>query len=246
MMKISAVIIDDELVAREVLKKYLIKYCPQIELIGEAENIHEAVPLILNQKPELVFLDVEMPYGNAFDVLDATKAHHFETIFITAFSEYSLQALNMSAAYYILKPIDIQELMNAVDKVQKVIQQQHRFNRNQVLLDNIKQSSDKQQIILPTQNGFDVMRLNNIIHIQADGNFTQIYAADGSKKMVCRFLKYFEELLGHPFVRIHRSHIINIHYLKSYHKGKGGYVIMENGTEIEVSVSYKERLLNCF
>ncbi|MFV0531451.1 MAG: LytR/AlgR family response regulator transcription factor [Flavobacteriales bacterium] len=245
-MKIKSVIVDDEAIAREVLKKYLIKYCPQIELLGEAENIHDAVPLILDQKPQLVFLDVEMPYGNAFDILEATKSHTFETIFITAFSEYSLQALNMSATYYILKPIDIQELVTAIDKVQKIIQNQPYSNRNQVLLENLKQSPEKQQIILPTQQGFDVMKLRDIMYIQADGNFTQIYAANGDKKMVCRFLKYFEELLSHPFIRIHRSHIINIHYLKSYHKGKGGYVVMENGAEIEVSVSYKERLLNCF
>ncbi len=245
-MKIHAVIVDDEAIARDVLKKYLTKYCPQIELIGEAQNIHEAVPLILEEKPQLVFLDVEMPYGNAFDVLEATQSHSFETIFITAFSEYSLKALNMSATYYILKPIDIQELIKAVIKVQEVIQKQHYFNRNQILLENLKESPEKQQIILPTQQGFDVMKLHDIMHIQADGNFTQVYSVKGDKKMVCRFLKYFEELLHYPFIRIHRSHIINLHYVQSYHKGKGGYVTLKNGTEIEVSPSYKDDFLSGF
>lgn len=116
-MKIKAVIVDDEIIAREVLRSYLTKYCPQVEILGEAENIREAVPLITEKQPQLVFLDVEMPFGNAFDVLEATKDQAYETIFVTAFSQYSLQALNKSASYYILKPIDIQELILAVNKV---------------------------------------------------------------------------------------------------------------------------------
>jgi two-component system, LytTR family, response regulator len=104
-MQIKSVIIEDESAAREVLKTYLTKYCPQVQLVGEAQNIKEAVPLIENTQPQLVFLDVEMPYGNAFDVLEACKAYQFETIFVTAFSEYALKALNTSAAYYLLKPI---------------------------------------------------------------------------------------------------------------------------------------------
>lgn len=109
-MKITAVIIDDEKIARDVLRNYLTKYCPQVEILGEAENIKEAVPLIAEKLPQLVFLDVEMPFGNAFDVLEATKDFQYETIFITAFSQYSLQALNKSASYYILKPIDFRSL----------------------------------------------------------------------------------------------------------------------------------------
>ena len=107
---------EDERAAREVLKNYLSKYCPQVEVVGEAQNIKEAVPLLHEIRPQLVFLDVEMPFGNAFDVLEACKDLHFETIFVTAFSEYSLKALNQSAAYYLLKPISIEELIVAVNK----------------------------------------------------------------------------------------------------------------------------------
>jgi two-component system LytT family response regulator len=131
--KIKSIIVEDEKAAREVLKNYLQKYCPQVEILGEAENINEAVPLIKSVEPQLVFLDVEMPFGNAFDVLDACKEMHFETIFVTAFSEYSLQALNQSAAYYLLKPISIEELIVAVNKVQQVILNQEVFNRNKIL-----------------------------------------------------------------------------------------------------------------
>lgn len=243
-MKISAVIIDDEKIARDVLRNYLTKYCPQVEILGEAENIKEAVPLIAQKLPQLVFLDVEMPFGNAFDVLEATSEFSYETIFITAFSQYSLQALNKSASYYILKPIDIQELILAVNKVAESLENKESFNRNKILLQNLKLKPEKQQLILPTLQGFDVVKTEDILRLQADGNFTQVYLNDGSKKMVCRFLKHFDELLEIPFVRVHRSHIINSNFVKSYHKN--GEIILKDGTEIEVSGTYKEGFLALF
>lgn len=243
-MKIKAIIVDDELTARKVLRNYVEKYCPQVEILGEAENIKEAVPLIADIRPDLVFLDVEMPYGNAFDVLEATRDFQYDTIFITAFSEYSLKALNLSASYYILKPIDIQELITAVNKVAETLQSKEELNRNRILLDNLKQKPEKQQIILPTVQGFDVVKIDDIMRLQADGNFTHLFLQDGSKKMVCRFLKYFDELLDYPLIRVHRSHIINSRYVQSYHKN--GEIVLTDGTEIEVSASYKEAFLKLF
>ena len=243
-MKITAVIVDDEQIARNVLRNYLEKYCVHVEILGEAENINEAVPLIEKTKPQLVFLDVEMPFGNAFDVLEATKHCPYETIFITAFSEYSLKALNLSASYYILKPIDIQELILAVSKVTETLQHKEELNRNRILLENLQKKPEKQQIILPTAQGFDVVKIAEIVRLQADGNFTQIYLQDGSKKMVCRFLKFFDELLDFPLVRVHRSHIVNFNFVKSYHKN--GEIVLNDGTEIEVSSSYKEQFLKLF
>ena len=243
-MKISAVIIDDEKIARDVLRNYLTKYCPQVEILGEAENIKEAVPLIAEKLPQLVFLDVEMPFGNAFDVLEATSKFSYETIFITAFSQYSLQALNKSASYYILKPIDIQELILAVNKVAESLEKKESFNRNKILLENLKLQPEKQQLILPTLQGFDVVKTENIVRLQADGNFTQVYLIDGTKKMVCRFLKHFDDLLESPFVRVHRSHIVNTTFVKSYHKN--GEILLHDGAEIEVSVTYKDSFLGLF
>jgi len=243
-MKIKSVIVDDEKIAREVLSNYLTKYCPQIEILGEAENIKDAVPLIAEMQPQLVFLDVEMPFGNAFDVLEATKEFSYETIFITAFSQYSLQALNKSASYYILKPIDIQELILAVNKAAESIQNKEELNRNKILLENLKLKPEKQQLILPTLQGFDVVKTEDIVRLQADGNFTQVYLTDGSKKMVCRFLKHFDDLLESPFVRVHRSHIINTHFVKSYHKS--GTATLSDNSEIEVSGSFKEQFLKVF
>lgn len=242
-MKIKAVIVDDELIAREVLENYLKKYCPVVEVIGQAQHIKEAVPMLQSLQPQLVFLDVEMPYGNAFDVLEACQDQQFETIFITAYSEYSLRALNMSAAYYILKPIDITELISAVNKVQLSILKTEDFNRTQILLQNLKLQPEKQQIILPTLQGFDVIKTENIIKLQANGNFTDVYLADGSCKMICKFLKHFDELLSVPFIRIHRSFIVNTRFIKSYSKSAGGFVTLLDGSEIEVSATHKEQLL---
>lgn len=245
--KIKSVIIEDESAAREVLRSYLQKCCPQVEVLGEAQDSKEAVELIHQVQPQLVFLDVEMPFGNAFDVLEACKDLHFETIFVTAFSEYSLKALNQSAAYYLLKPVSIEELILAVNKVQEQLNRQEIFNRNKIIVDNFKESQvEKQQIILPTMEGFEVVKAGDIVRLQGNGNFTNAYLSDGTKRMVCRFLKHFEEILPFPFLRIHKSHIINMNFVKAYHKGAGGCVVLQDGSEVEVSTSYKSSFLDKF
>lgn len=247
MQKIRSVIVEDELAAREVLKNYLSKYCPQVEVIGEAQHIKEAVPLLHELGPQLVFLDVEMPFGNAFDVLEACKDLQFETIFVTAFSEYSLKALNQSAAYYLLKPISIEELILAVNKVQLQLLNQEIFNRNRIIVENFREPNpERQKVILPTLEGFEVAKMEEIVRLRGNGNFTDIYLQDGSKKMVCRFLKHFSEILPFPFLRVHKSHIINVNFVKSYHKGAGGYVTLFDGSEVEISPTYKEEFLKNF
>ena len=245
MKKIKSVIVEDELAAREVLKNYLSKYCPQVEVIGEAQNIKEAVPMLHELQPELVFLDVEMPFGNAFDVLEACKELQFETIFVTAFSEYSLKALNQSAAYYLLKPISIEELIIAVNKVHEHLMNHEIFNRNKIIVENFRETKpEKQQVILPTLEGFEVVKMEEIVRLRGNGNFTDIYLSNGNKKMVCRFLKHFAEILPHPFVRVHKSHIINSNCVKSYNKG--GTLTLNDGSEIEVSPTYKDDFLKGF
>lgn len=244
MEKIKSVIVEDEVAAREVLRSYIAKYCPQIELVGEAHNCTEAISLLHEMKPQLVFLDVEMPFGNAFDVLEGCKDLNFETIFVTAFSEYSLKALNQSAAYYLLKPIGIEELITAVNKVHEHILKNELFDRNRIIVENFKEEHpEKRRVILPTLSGFELVRQEDIVRLQGNGNFTDIYLIGGTRKMVCRFLKHFSEILSYPFIRIHKSHIVNTRFIVSYHKASGGYVTMEDGTELEISPAYKEEFL---
>lgn len=243
--KIRSVIVEDEAAAREVLRSYLTKYCPQVEIVGEAQNSREAIPLLHELEPQLVFLDVEMPFGNAFDVLEACGDLTFETIFVTAFSEYSLRALNQSAAYYLLKPISIEELIVAVNKVQQEVINKELFNRNKVIVENFREPKpEKQQVILPTMEGFEIVKMEEIVRLKGNGNFTDLYLINGTKKMACRFLKHFSDMLPLPFIRVHKSHIVNLNFIKRYNKG--GYITLEDGAEVEISPTYKEDFLRNF
>lgn len=246
-MKITTVIVEDETSAREALKAYLARYCPQVEVIGEAADAKQAVSLLHELKPQLVFLDVELPFGNAFDILEGCKDLYFETIFVTAFSEYSLQALNQSAAYYLLKPLSIEELVIAVNKVHQHVLNREIFDRNKIVVENFRESQpQKRQVILPTLEGFEVLKMDEIVRLQGNGNFTDVYLTGGRKKMACRFLKHYHEILPPPFLRVHKSHIININYVSSYHKSQGGYVVLNDNTEIQVSANYKDDFLAWF
>jgi len=243
--RIRSVIVEDESAAREALKNYLSRYCPRIEVIGEAQNGREAIPLLHELRPQLVFLDVEMPFGNAFDVLEGCQDLQFETIFVTAFSEYSLRALNQSAAYYLLKPVSIEELILAVNKVQMHIDRNEVINRNEIIVRNYREPENR-QIILPTTEGFEVVKSDDIVRLRGNGNFTDIHMSDGSKRMVCRFLKHFDEMLTTPFVRVHKSHIINTQYVRAYHRSAGGYVTFADGAEVPISPDRKEEFLRGF
>lgn len=245
LQKIKTIIVEDESAARKALLSYVEKYCPQLEIIGEAANGKEGIEIIRALQPQLVFLDVEMPFANAFDVLDACKDLNFQTIFVTAFTEYAIQALNMSAAYYLLKPVAIEDLILAVNKVSVAIQAEQQFNHNRFVVHNLQHQAE-QQLVLPTMEGFDVIPLKEVVRLRGNGNFTNVYTAEGKEFMVCRFLKHFETVLPGHFLRIHRSHIVNTHFIKSYHKGAGGYLTLTDGMELEVSGSYKDSLLQHF
>jgi two-component system LytT family response regulator len=246
-MKIKSVIVEDELSAREALKSYLGKYCPQIEVVGEAADARQAAELLHELKPRLVFLDVELPFGNAFDILESCRDLYFETIFVTAFSEYSLRALNQSAAYYLLKPLSIEELIIAVNKVQEHVMKNEFFDRNKVVVENFREKQpEKRQVILPTIEGFEVIKMEDIVRLQGNGNFTDIFLKNGTKKMACRFLKHYSEILPHPFIRVHKSHIINLDYVVSFNRSLGGYVVLHDKKEVYISPGYKEEFLRWF
>ena len=238
--RLQALIADDETACRETLIHYLQKYCPQVECIGEASDVPNCVAQIQQLKPDLVFLDVEMPFGNAFDVLEQTAGIPFQTIFVTAFSEYALRALNSSAAYYLLKPLNINELIKAVEKVQ---QAPHTLSDLSVLRDNLGPGGLK-KLLIPTLQGAEVLKLDEVLRFSGNGNYTDIYLRDGRKKTVSRVLRYFDELLeGQGFMRVHKSHLVRLGAVQAWHRGKGGYAVLEDGSEIEVSPSKKDLLL---
>lgn len=242
-MKIRAIIVEDEAVSRDILRNYLGKYCPNVELLGEASNINEAYKLIQQHELDLVFLDVEMPFGNAFDLLEKVEDRRFETVFVTAYDHYAIEALNSHASYYLLKPISIDELIKAVNHVSEIKNRENDL-QNKILSPKVASITGK--ITIPQQDGFEVLDINDIVFCKADDNYTEIHLAN-SKKLVSKTLKYFELALSeYPFARIHKSYLVNVNEIVKYKKGKGGSVVVSNGKEILVSSSKKGTLLSYF
>ncbi|MEL6671565.1 MAG: LytTR family DNA-binding domain-containing protein [Bacteroidota bacterium] len=243
-----AIIVEDELASRETLQAYLSKYCEDVEVIAEAATAQDGIAAIHQHRPDLVFLDVEMPFGNAFDLLEGVDKIDFEVIFVTAYSQYAMQALNCSAAYYLLKPLDIDELVSAVEKVKARLAAQEESVHTRVLLDNIKLvNRQRQKVVLPVLDGFEVVQVQDIVRCQAQGNFTDFIMAEGKKRMICRTLKFYEEVLTPlGFARVHKSHLVNLDYVVGYKKGKGGQLALKNGDVVDVSPARKQQLLDYF
>jgi two-component system LytT family response regulator len=242
------IIIDDEKAARTVLHNYLHRYCPEVAIVAEAANIKEGKAAIEEHKPDFIFLDVEMPYGNAFDLLEQFDSIDFEVIFVTAFDHYAIRALNLSAAWYLLKPVDIEELVQAVSKVKQQLEQQESPRLAQLLSENLKQQRvEQQRMALPLLDGFEVVTISDIMYGTANGNFTDLFLKDGTKKMVCRPLRFFEEnLASHRFLRIHKSSLVNLSCVTRYKRGKGGQLFLANGTVLDVSAGRKAAFLERF
>ena len=242
-MKLKAVIVEDESSSREILRNYLAKYCKTVDVLGEAASVKEAIKILAQTKPDLVFLDVEMPFGNAFDLLDQLPDRSFDTVFVTAYNSYALEALNNHAAYYLMKPINIDELIKAVSYVTEIKEKEN------ILEDRIlksKMNSAEGKITLPQQDGFQVLNVSDILYCKADDNYTEIYL-ENKKLLVSKTLKYFEEALAeYAFTRIHKSYLVNVNEVIKYRKGKGGSVIVSNGKELLVSASKKRQLLSYF
>ena len=243
-MKLNAIIVEDEETSRDILRNYLKKYCPNVAILGEASNVDEAIVLIRNNNLDLVFLDVEMPYGNAFDLLDKVGDRTFETVFVTAYNHYAMEALNAHASYYLMKPISIDELIKAVDYVTEIKTKENAL-QDEVLIP--KTNSVNGKITIPQQNGFEVLNTADILYCKADDNYTEIYLNNNKKKLVSKTLKYFEEALnGANFARVHKSYLVNVNEVVKYMKGKGGSLVLSSGKEIMVSASKKSDLLSYF
>ncbi len=242
-MPLPSIIVEDEANSREILRNYLTKYCPDVRLVGEAASIEEAKGLLGKHAVDLVFLDVEMPFGTGFDFLDQLPERTFETVFVTAYNQYAIDALNNHAAYYLMKPINIDELIKAVDYVKEIRQKEDELE-DRVLMPKLNKVEGK--ITLPQQDGFQVLNVSDILFCKADDNYTEIYL-ENKKILVSKTLKYFEEALSaFPFARIHKSYLVNVNEVVKYKKGKGGSVIVSNGKELLVSAAKKKELLAYF
>lgn len=243
---IKAVIIDDESSNRELLRIMLRDFCPEILLVGEADSLESGKKIISEQNPALVFLDIEMPSGSGFDLLRKIPNRNFDVIFITAYNQYGLLAFKFSATDYILKPIDPNELSSAVEKaITKQAEKNDPIDHLLVLLENIgKQGEPPKKIMIPDQNGFVLAEMKEIIRFTTEGSYTVVNLLGGKKIITSRALGVFEEMVAqHHFFRIHHSHLINLNFVEKYNKGRGGFVVMVDGAELEVSRRKKDDFL---
>lgn len=244
MSRIKSIVVDDEQESRETLLHFLSKYCPDVEIVGQADSVNEAVEIIRGTSPELVFLDVNMPIENGFKLFEKISDINFYTVFVTAYDQYAVQAFKHHAVDYLLKPIVIHELMITVNRVAKLLEDKNRIQQLSALLQYIKTPVEQTKIALPTLEGLVYVHTMDIVRLQADDNYTSLYFKGGKKMLVSHTLAYFEEALKEQgFVRIHHQHLINLQHVEKYIRGRGGYIIMSDGTSLQVSQRKKDEFL---
>ena len=247
MKAIRTIIVDDEKGARESLAKMAEKYCPHIEVIAKADSMKTAYEAINELNPDLVFLDIEMPNGNAFDLLEKFKEIDFEIIFTTAYDHYAIKAIKFSAIDYILKPIDPEELVQAVNRLENKVGQKELLNKKfTALLSNLKPENKIKKVAVIEGDGIMFVNISEIIRCEAANNFALFILTDKREVVGTRSLSEYEQLLSEEnFMRVHRAHLINLNHIKKFKqiKGEGGTVIMIDDSKVDVSRRSKQELL---
>ncbi|PQJ11047.1 DNA-binding response regulator [Flavipsychrobacter stenotrophus] len=241
---IQALIVEDEQYSRDILEGLLSKYSPQVEILDYACDANEAVEKIEALNPELVFMDIELPYGNAFDILARLKDISFHIVFTTAYDEYILKALKAGATDYLLKPLDHAELTETIARVEKKIGEKKKYANIEQLLAAFSKQFNTNTLALPTMDGYNFIKFEDIIRVEADGNYCKIFCLNKQSYTVTRQIHEIEEKLpAVAFSRIHNSHIVNVGFVREYIKGRGGYVIMSDGSQVDVSNRRKDQFL---
>ncbi len=245
---LRTIIVDDEVKNIKLLKVLLRDYCPQVEVIGEAGNVEDAQSLIIRSKPDLLFIDIVMPYGNAFDLLNKLMPIDFDVVFVTAYDNFAIKAIKYSALDYLLKPVNIEELQNVVQKA--IVKASSKTVNDQlaVLFSQYKNNVNAApSLAVPTIEGLLFYDLDEIIRIEASGAYTIIFSIKREKVVSSKNIKEYElQLPVDNFYRVHNSHIINIKRLLKYDKGRGGVLTMEDGSVVELATRRKAGFLNLF
>lgn len=240
--KIRTVVVEDEHKSLLTLLTLLERYCPEIVVIDTSSGVEDATRTIEKQRPELVFLDIAMPDGDAFDLLQRLDKVDFEIIFITAYNNFALRAFEYSALHYLLKPINYLELQTAVQRYYKIREAKDIQPRLDILTRSMKNHFDK--ISLPSHDGLIIVEIKNIVRFEASGNYSTVFLSNGDQLVVTKTLNQFEDLLsGLFFIRIHNTHLINLQYVKKYQRGQGGTVTLLSGTSLAVSRTRKQAFL---
>jgi len=241
---LKTVIVDDEQDAVSFIESIAKEYCPNIEIIGKAYSATEGTEVIQKEKPDLVFLDVEMPHGSGFDLLAGFPEKNFDVIFITAFNHYAIKAIKFSAVDYILKPINISEFIEAVKRVEEArAEKKHRNLNFSALFENLRTSMPS-KLAIPTSTGMEYLDTKAIIRVEADRSYSWFYMEGGGKYLVSRNLKEYQELLSdRNFFRTHNSHLINLEHVKKYIRHEGGYIEMSDTSTVPISRGKKDLFL---
>lgn len=238
---LRAIIIDDEKNALEVLKMQLKSYCPEVEVVKVSLGGKQGITDILQHQPELVFLDIEMPVYNGFDVIEATQHLTYKVIFTTAYDQFAIKAFRYSALDYLLKPIDIEELKRAVQKLSRLEKPDMAAMLKKLYVEFNPGMGYQKRIAIPMGEAFEMIHTQDILRCESDSNYTTLYLKDSRKVTLTRTLKEIEESLPNPpFFRIHHSHLVNIDCINKWYKTDGGYVVMSDGAQINISRSRKD------
>ena len=246
----KAIIIDDELSGREVLKKLVQLNCPEVTVVNTLNSIETGLKSIKEDKPDLVFLDIQMPNASGFDLLNQLDKIDFEIIFVTAHDSFAIRAFKYAAVDYLLKPIKVTELIDAVNRAAERIKNNQTQDNVKFMLEKVspaKKAFLNNKILLPTLGGYNIIEVSDITYCKSESNYTKFNFVDGKNLVVSKTLKEFESiLLENNFFRIHRSYIINLNCIAKYNKGKGGEVVMKDGAILEVSREKKDEFLKLF
>ena len=245
---LNAVLIDDENNALEVVEMQLLQFCKGVNVVAACQGGAKGIEAIKKFNPDVVFLDIEMPHVNGFDVVKATEAYHYEVIFTTAYDQFAIKAFKVAALDYLLKPIDITELQTSVERVKNKKVGYNLEQKIQTLFQQLQKPqrlTDK--IALPLGDAMQFVLPDEIVRCESDSNYTHVFLVNGKKITIAKTLKEVEQNIhGGPFFRIHQSHLVNINYISKYLKGDNAYVIMKDGTQIGISRSRKEAFLETF
>jgi two-component system LytT family response regulator len=243
---LKAILVDDEFRSIEVLQSLLASFCPQVQICAVANDVDAAYNEILSHKPDLVFLDIEMPGGDGFSLLAKFTEINFQTVFVTSHSHYALNAIKFSALDYILKPAMPEDLMKAVEKAEERIENQNLQIKIETLAQNLKTTNrENKRLVLKTSDQIYVADVKEIVRMEGALGYTTFYLNDGHKILVSKTLKEYDDMLeGYDFLRVHQSHLINMKFFVRFDKRDGGFAVMKDGAKIPVSVRKKEELLN--
>ncbi len=240
---IQSVIIDDESRSVELLETLLEDYCPQVEVVGRANNVSSGIDLIREQQPDIVFLDIAMPDGDGFEVINSSAGNDFEVVFTTAHNQFALRAFEFSALHYLLKPIDIEQLKQTVERYEKRDVKKSVYGmQTQLLREGLE--AKLEQIALPQKQGYEFIEIEDIIRIEGEDSYSKFILDGGKEVLVCKAIGAYEKLLeDHDFFRVHKKHLVNLSYIKGFQRGKHGVVTLKNGHEVALSYRRKEEFV---